>query len=52
MSAQRNKTNAADALGLAHLMRIGWLRQAYVKTEGAYRLKHVIRLLDKGIAIC
>ena len=39
MSAQRNKTDAADALGLAHLMRTGWFRQAYVKTEGAYRLK-------------
>jgi transposase len=39
MSAQRNKTDAADALGLAHLMRTGWFRQAYVKTQGAYRLK-------------
>jgi transposase len=26
-------------LGLAHLMRTGWFRQAHVKTEGAYRLK-------------
>jgi transposase len=34
MSAQRNKTDATDALGLAHLMRTGWFRQAYVKTEG------------------
>ena len=39
MSAQRNKTDATDALGLAHLMRTGWFRQAYVKTDGAYRLK-------------
>ena len=39
MSAQRNKTDATDALGLAHLMRTGWFRQAHVKTEGAYRLK-------------
>ena len=39
MSAQRNKTDATDALGLAHLMLTGWFRQAYVKTDGAYRLK-------------
>ncbi len=39
MSAQRNKTDATDALGPAHLMRTGWFRQAHVKTEGAYRLK-------------
>lgn len=39
MSAQRNKTDATDALGLAHLMRTGWFRQAHVKTEEAYRLK-------------
>lgn len=24
MSAQRNKTDKADALGIAHLMRTGW----------------------------
>jgi transposase len=39
MSAQRNKTDAADALGIAHLMRTGWFRQAHVKTDGAYRLR-------------
>jgi transposase len=39
MSAQRNKTDAADALGLAHLMRTGWFRQAHVKSDGAYRLR-------------
>ena len=39
MSAQRNKTDATDALGLAHLMRTGWFRQAHIKTEDAYRLK-------------
>jgi transposase len=39
MSAQRNKTDATDVLGLAHPMRIGWFRQAHVKSEGAYRLK-------------
>lgn len=39
MSAQRNKTDAADAIGIAHLMRTGWFRQAHVKTDGAYRLR-------------
>ena len=39
LAAQRNKTDAADALGLAHIVRTGWFRQAYVKSEGAYRLR-------------
>ena len=39
MAAQRNKTDAADALGMAHIVRTGWFRQAYVKTEDAYRLR-------------
>ncbi len=34
MSAQRNKTDAADALGIAHIIRTGLFRQAHVKTEG------------------
>ena len=39
MAAQRNKTDATDALGLAHMMRTGWFRHAYVKSEGAYRVR-------------
>ncbi|WP_414695703.1 IS110 family transposase [Phenylobacterium sp.] len=39
LAAQRNKTDATDALGLAHIMRTGWFRTAHVKTEGAYRLR-------------
>jgi transposase len=39
MSAQRNKTDAADALGIAHLMRTGWFRQAHIKTEACYRVR-------------
>lgn len=39
LAAQRNKTDATDALGLAHLMRTGWYRTAHVKTEAAYRLR-------------
>ena len=39
MSAQRNKTDAADALGIAHIMRTGWFHQAHIKTEACYRIK-------------
>lgn len=39
MSAQRNKTDAADALGIAHIMRTGWFRQAHIKSEACYRLR-------------
>jgi transposase len=39
LSAQRNKTDAADALGIAHIMRTGWFRQAHIKTEECYRIR-------------
>lgn len=39
MSAQRNKTDAKDALGIAHIMRTGWFKTAHVKTEACYRLR-------------
>jgi transposase len=39
MSAQRNKTDAADALGLAHIMRTGWFKTAHMKNEVHYRLR-------------
>ena len=39
MSAQRNKTDAADALGIAHIMRTGWFRQAHVKTQSCHRIR-------------
>ena len=39
LSAQRNKTDAADALGIAHIMRTGWFRQAHIKTEDCYRVR-------------
>ncbi len=38
-AAQRNKTDAADALGLAHIVRTGWFRQAHIKTASCYRLR-------------
>ncbi len=39
LSAQRNKTDATDALGLAHILRTGWFKTAHVKSDGAYRLR-------------
>jgi len=39
MAAQRNKTDATDALGLAHIVRTGWYRTAYIKCEDVYRLR-------------
>lgn len=39
LKAQRNKT---DALGLAHLMRTGWFRQAHIKSEACYRLRPLL----------
>lgn len=39
MAAQRNKTDATDALGIAHLMRTGWFREAYIKSKDSYRMR-------------
>lgn len=39
MSAQRNKTDKADALGIAHIMRTGWFRQTHIKSESCYRTR-------------
>jgi len=39
MSAQRNKTDEKDALGIAHIMRTGWFRAAHVKSEECYRMR-------------
>jgi len=42
MAAQRNKTDRADALGLAHLIRTGWYKTAHMKAESTYRLRLVL----------
>lgn len=39
LKAQRNKTDRADALGIAHLMRTGWYRTAHIKSAACYRLR-------------
>lgn len=42
MSAQRNKTDANDALGIAHIMRTGWFRQAHIKSADCYRMRMLL----------
>lgn len=39
MSAQRNETDATDALGIAHIMSTGWFRPAHIKTQDCYRMR-------------
>jgi len=36
--AQRNKTDATDALGIAHIVRTGWFK-AFIKSEPSYRMR-------------
>ena len=51
LKAQRNKTDKADALGIAHLMRTGWFRKAHIKSEdyelGSYSSEAQILSVDK-----
>jgi transposase len=42
MAAQRNKTDATDALALAHIVRTGWFRQVHVKSDESYRLRFLL----------
>jgi transposase len=37
--AMRNKTDKADARGIAHIMRTGWFREVHVKSDASYRLR-------------
>lgn len=39
LSATRNKTDKADARGIAHIMRTGWFKEAHVKSAESYRLR-------------
>lgn len=39
LRAQRNKTDAADALGIAHIVRTGWYKTAHIKSQACYRLR-------------
>jgi transposase len=39
LSAMRNKTDKADARGIAHIVRTGWFREVHIKSEESYRLR-------------
>ncbi|CCD86973.1 putative transposase (fragment) [Bradyrhizobium sp. ORS 285] len=39
LKAQRNKTDRADALGIAQIMRTDWFRRAHIRTAPCYRLR-------------
>ncbi len=39
LSAMRNKTDKADARGIAHIMRTGWFKEVHVKSAESYRLR-------------
>lgn len=39
LSAMHNKTDRADAQGIAHNVRAGWFRQVQVKSNESYRLR-------------
>ncbi len=39
LKVQRNKTDRSDAHGLAQLVRTGWFRRVYVKSEDSHRLR-------------
>jgi transposase len=39
LNARRNKTDAAEALDIAHRVRTGWYQSAYIKSEACYRLR-------------
>src|SRR6478736_2276821 len=51
LSAMRNKTDRNDARGIAHLLRLGWFRQVFVKSDEAQRVRMLLvnreQLLNK-----
>ncbi|RAN36971.1 IS110 family transposase [Hyphomonas sp. GM-8P] len=42
LSAMRNKTDRNDARGLAQMMRTGWFRQVYVKSDESHRYRVIL----------
>lgn len=39
LKSMRNKTDRNDARGLAQILRTGWFRPVYIKSDEAYRLR-------------
>ena len=51
LSARPNKSDRADAEGLAHLARTGWYREVHVKSEASDRLRTLIGARDRLLRI-
>lgn len=53
LGAMRNKTDRNDARGIAQLVRLGWFRPVYVKSEEAQRIRMLLvnrqQLLTKAL---
>ena len=51
LSAMRNKTDRNDARGIAQLVRLGWFRQVFIKSDEAQRVRMLLvnreQLLNK-----
>ena len=50
LSAQRNKTDRADARGIAQMLRVGWFRQVHVKSVESQQVRFLLsgrRLLKR-----
>lgn len=39
LASQRNKTDQADALGIAQILRGGWFKTAHVKSDQSHRMR-------------
>src|SRR5690606_22507797 len=42
LSGLRNKTDRADARGIAHVVRTGWFRAVHIKSGDHYRLRFLL----------
>lgn len=51
LSARPNKSDAADAEGLAQLARTGWFTQVHVRSEDADRLRSLIAARDRLVRL-
>jgi transposase len=51
LSARLNKSDTADAEGLAHLARTGWYRQVHIRSEAADRLRTLLGARERLIRL-
>ena len=51
LSARMNKSDRADAEGLAQLARTGWYREVHIKSQASDRLRFLLGVRDRMIRI-